>query len=482
MIAFIDKRLWVKQAVKVGYFSFKAYALDQQRFVQNLLQPYFEDTRSRSIFAANSSGMKRDTAIFDLIRKELERQRHGIELIASENFTSLQVMEAMGTVATNKYSEGYPGKRYYGGCEVVDEIETLAIERLKRIFRATWANVQPHSGAQANTAVFMACLKPGDKILGLDLSMGGHLTHGSPANFSGKNYQAHFYGVKKDTGLVDYEQLEQVARTEKPKIIICGASAYSRDWDYKRIREVADEVDAIVLADIAHPAGLIAADLLNDPFNHCHIVTSTTHKTLRGPRGGVIMIRHDFDNPLGVKDPKGNIRPMSAALDLAVFPGMQGGPLEHIIAAKAVAFGEILEDSFRDYQSQVEKNAQAMAEAFVKRGYDLISGGTDNHLMLIDLRNKNITGKKAQETLDRAHITLNKNSVPFDDKSPFVTSGIRVGVPAVTTRGLREADMETIVGLIDRVLLNVEDEALIAATAREVREYMEKFPLYPELG
>ena len=426
--------------------------------------------------------MTRDTLVFDLIRKELERQRHGIELIASENFTSLQVMEAMGTVATNKYAEGYPGKRYYGGCEVVDEIETLAIERLKKIFNTSWANVQPHAGAQANTAVFMATLKPGDKILGLDLSMGGHLTHGSPANFSGKNYQAFFYGVKKETGLVDYEQMEQVARAEKPKIIICGASAYSRDWDYKRIRALADEVGAIVLADIAHPAGLIAAGLLNDPFDHCHIVTSTTHKTLRGPRGGVIMIRHDFDNPLGVKDPKGNVRPMSAALDLAVFPGMQGGPLEHIIAAKAVSFGEILDPSFKVYQEQVKKNAQAMAAAFVSKGYNLISNGTDNHLMLIDLRNKNITGKKAQETLDRAHITLNKNSVPYDDKSPFVTSGIRVGVPAVTTRGLMESDVEFVAGLVDRILMSPDDEGLIAATAKEVKDFMGKFPLYPELG
>jgi len=426
--------------------------------------------------------MSRDTVVFDLIRKELERQRHGIELIASENFTSLQVMEAMGTVATNKYAEGYPGKRYYGGCEVVDEIETLAIERLKKVFNTSWANVQPHAGAQANTAVFMATLKPGDKILGLDLSMGGHLTHGSPANFSGKNYQAFFYGVKKETGLVDYEQMEQVARAEKPKIIICGASAYSRDWDYKRIRSLADEVGAIVLADIAHPAGLIAAGLLNDPFDHCHIVTSTTHKTLRGPRGGVIMIRHDFDNPMGVKDPKGNIRPMSAALDLAVFPGMQGGPLEHIIAAKAVSFGEILDPSFKVYQEQVKKNAQAMAAAFVSKGYNLISNGTDNHLMLIDLRNKNITGKKAQETLDKAHITLNKNSVPYDDKSPFVTSGIRIGVPAVTTRGLKESDVEYVAGLVDRVIMSPDDEGLIAATAKEVKEFMGKFPLYPELG
>ena len=426
--------------------------------------------------------MQRDTAIFNLINRELERQRNGIELIASENFTSLQVMEAMGSVPTNKYAEGYPGKRYYGGCEVVDEIETLAIERLKQVFRASWANVQPHSGAQANAAVFLACLKPGDKILGLDLSMGGHLTHGSPANFTGKYYQAHFYGVDRETGLVDYDQLERTALTEKPKMIICGASAYSRDWDYKRIRETADRIGALVLADIAHPAGLIAKGLLNDPFDHCHIVTSTTHKTLRGPRGGVIMLRHDFDNPFGIKDPKGNIRSMSALLDLAVFPGMQGGPLEHIIAAKAVAFGEILTDEFYIYQQQVKNNAQAMAASFVSRGYHLISGGTDNHLMLIDLRNKNITGKKAQESLDKAHITLNKNSVPFDDKSPFVTSGMRVGVPAITTRGLIETDMETIVSLIDRVILQPDDAQVAAAVSRDVKALMERFPLYPELG
>ncbi|WP_336516283.1 serine hydroxymethyltransferase [Pollutibacter soli] len=422
--------------------------------------------------------MQKDSLIFDLIGKELERQRNGIELIASENFTSQQVMEAMGTCPTNKYAEGYPGKRYYGGCEVVDEIETIAIDRLKKIFNASWANVQPHSGAQANTAVFMACLKPGDKILGLDLSMGGHLTHGSPANFSGKNYQALFYGVKRETGLVDYEQLEQVARTEKPKIIICGASAYSRDWDYQRIRAVADEIGALVMADIAHPAGLIAKGYLNDPFDHCHIVTSTTHKTLRGPRGGIIMLRNDFDNPWGLKDPKGNIRPMSALLDLAVFPGMQGGPLMHVIAAKAVSFAEILSDNFSLYQKQVQVNAQAMAKSFVSRGYDLISGGTDNHLMLIDLRNKNISGKKAQETLDKAHITLNKNSVPFDDKSPFVTSGIRVGVPAVTTRGMKENDMETVVNLIDRVLTNTENEKEIASVKEEVSILMKSFPLY----
>lgn len=425
--------------------------------------------------------MQKDSLVFDLISKELERQRNGIELIASENFTSLQVMQAMGTSLTNKYAEGYPGKRYYGGCEVVDEIETLAIERLKKIFNATWANVQPHSGAQANTAVFLACLKPRDKILGLDLSMGGHLTHGSPANFSGKNYQAFFYGVKKETGLVDYDQLEAVARKEKPKMIICGASAYSREWDYKRIREVADEVGALVLADIAHPAGLIATGLLDDPFDHCHIVTSTTHKTLRGPRGGIIMLRHDFENSLGVKDPKGNLRLMSSMLDLAVFPGMQGGPLEHVIAAKAVAFGEILNDDFKVYGKQVIANAQAMAKSFVNLGYNLISNGTDNHLMLIDLRNKNLTGKKAQETLDKAHITLNKNAVPYDDKSPFVTSGIRVGVPAVTTRGMKEEHMGILVELIDKVLMNIDDEAVIASIKSNVKDLMLQFPLYPEL-
>ena len=424
--------------------------------------------------------MQRDTVIFDLINKELDRQRNGIELIASENFTSLQVMQSMGTCPTNKYAEGYPGKRYYGGCEVVDEIETLAIERLKKVFNCSWANVQPHSGAQANGAVFLAVMKPGDKFLGLDLSMGGHLTHGSPANFSGKTYQALHYGVTKE-GIVDYEQLEKIARAEKPKMIICGASAYSRDWDYKRIRAVADEVGAVVFADIAHPAGLIAAGLLSDPFDHCHIVTSTTHKTLRGPRGGVIMLRNDFENPWGLKDPKGNLRMMSSLLDLAVFPGTQGGPLEHVIAAKAIAFGEILTEDFKAYGKQVIANAQAMAKAFVSRGYNLISGGTDNHLMLIDLRNKNLTGKKAQETLDKAHITLNKNAVPFDDKSPFVTSGIRVGVPAVTTRGMKEADMETVVALIDKVLMNADDETVIADVKATVKTFMQQFPLYPEL-
>ena len=425
--------------------------------------------------------MQKDTQVFDLINRELDRQRHGIELIASENFTSLQVMQAMGTVPTNKYAEGYPGKRYYGGCEIVDEIENLAIDRLKKVFNCNWANVQPHSGASANAAVFLAVMKPGEKFLGLDLSMGGHLTHGSPANFSGKTYQALHYGVTAE-GIVDYEQLEARARAEKPKMIICGASAYSRDWDYKRIRAVADEIGAVVFADIAHPAGLIAKGLLNDPFDHCHIVSSTTHKTLRGPRGGIIMLRHDFENPWGYKDPKGNLRTMSQLLDLAVFPGSQGGPLEHVIAAKAVAFGEILADGFTAYGRQVIANAQAMAKALVNRGYNLISGGTDNHLMLIDLRNKNITGKKAQETLDKAHITLNKNAVPFDDKSPFVTSGIRVGVPAITTRGMLESHMETVVEFIDKVLMNADDEALIGGVKQEVKSFMQQFPLYPELG
>ena len=426
--------------------------------------------------------MQKDKQIFDLINQELNRQRNGIELIASENFASLQVLQSMGTVPNNKYAEGYPGKRYYGGCEIVDEIETLAIERLKKVFSTSWANVQPHSGAQANAAVFLACLKPGDKILGLDLSMGGHLTHGSPANFSGKNFQALFYGVKKETGLVDYDQLEATALKEKPKMIICGASAYSRDWDYKRIREVADKIGAVIMADIAHPAGLIAKGLLNDPFDHCHIITSTTHKTLRGPRGGIIMLRHDFENQWGIKDPKGNTRTMSQLLDLAVFPGTQGGPLEHVIAAKAVSFGEILTDEFTIYAKQVIANAQAMAKAFVSRGYDLISNGTDNHLMLIDLRNKSLTGKKAQETLDKAHITLNKNAVPFDDKSPFVTSGIRVGVPAITTRGMKENDMETVVAMLDKILMNIDDEKMVSDVKAEVKTFMQQFPLYPELG
>jgi glycine hydroxymethyltransferase len=426
--------------------------------------------------------MQRDTLVFDLIRKELDRQRHGIELIASENFISSQVLEALGNVMNNKYAEGYPGRRYYGGCEIVDQTEQLAIDRIKVAFHCEYANVQPHSGAQANAALMLAILKPGDKILGLDLSMGGHLTHGSPVNFSGKLYQPFFYGVKKETGIVDYEHMETVASKEKPKLIICGASAYSRDWDYARIRSIADTVGAFVMADIAHPAGLIAKKLLSDPFDHCHFVTSTTHKTLRGPRGGIILMRKDFENPFGSKDLKGNIRMMSNLLDMAVFPGTQGGPLEHIIAAKAVAFGELLSDEFTKYARQVQVNAQAMAKAFMNRGYNIISGGTDNHLMLIDLRNKNLTGKKAQETLDKAHITLNKNAVPFDDKSPFVTSGIRVGVPAITTRGMKETDMEGVVRMIDEVLMHTQDEAVISRIRNEVKAFMQQFSLYPELG
>ncbi|MER3498919.1 MAG: serine hydroxymethyltransferase [Chitinophagaceae bacterium] len=425
--------------------------------------------------------MQTDTQVFNLIKQELQRQRNGIELIASENFTSLQVMQAMGNVMTNKYAEGYPGRRYYGGCEIIDQTEQLAIDRVKKVFDCEYANVQPHSGAQANAALMMAILKPGDKILGLDLSMGGHLTHGSPVNFSGKLYEAHFYGVTKEEGLVDYDMLEQKAKEVKPKLIICGASAYSRDWDYERIRKAADEVGAFVMADIAHPAGLIAKGLLRSPFQHCHFVTSTTHKTLRGPRGGIILMGKDFENPFGIKDPKGNTRMMSHLIDMAVFPGTQGGPLEHIIAAKAVSFGEILTDEFTNYAKQVQLNAQAMAKAFVSRGYNIISNGSDNHLMLIDLRNKNLTGKKAQETLDKAHITLNKNAVPFDDKSPFVTSGIRVGVPAITTRGLKEAHMETVVELIDRVLMNTDDETTIKKVSEDVKDLMQQFPLYPEL-
>ena len=421
--------------------------------------------------------MQRDTALFDLIQQEAERQQHGIELIASENFTSKQVMEAMGTCLTNKYAEGYPGKRYYGGCEVVDEVEQLAIDRIKKVFNCEYANVQPHSGAQANAALMLGILKPGDAILGLDLSMGGHLTHGSPVNFSGKYYRPFFYGVKKDTGLIDYEMLEEKARAEKPALIICGASAYSRDIDYARIRKVADEINAFVLCDMAHPAGFIAAGLLSSPFEHCHFVTSTTHKTLRGPRGGIILMPKDFENPMGLKDMKGNLRMMSNVIDMAVFPGTQGGPLMHVIAAKAVAFGELLTDEFKDYTKQVQKNAQAMAKALMDRDYQIISGGTDNHLMLIDLRNKNITGKKAQETLDKAHITLNKNAVPYDDKSPFVTSGIRIGVPAVTTRGMKEPDMEKIVILIDRILMDIDNEETLVAVKTEVHEMMKGFPL-----
>ena len=426
--------------------------------------------------------MQRDTVIFELINKELTRQRHGIELIASENFTSLQVIQAMGSVLTNKYAEGYPGRRYYGGCEIVDQTEQLAIDRLKQIFNCEYANVQPHSGAQANAALMLAILQPGDAILGLDLSMGGHLTHGSAVNFSGKLYKPHFYGVTREDGLVDYDMLEAKAREVKPKLIICGASAYSRDWDYARIRKVADEVGAFVLCDMAHPAGLIAKGLLSSPFDHCHFVTSTTHKTLRGPRGGVILMKKDVENPFGQKDLKGNLKMMSNLLDMAVFPGTQGGPLEHVIAAKAISFGEILTDEFGDYTKQVVANAQAMSKAFTDKEYTIISGGTDNHLMLIDLRNKNISGKKAENTLVKSDITINKNMVPYDDKSAFVTSGIRIGVPAITTRGMKEHHMSFVVDVIDRVLMNADDENTIEKVRKQVNDFMEQFPLYPELG
>lgn len=422
--------------------------------------------------------MQRDEQIFDLILEEQERQIHGLELIASENFVSDQVMEAAGSVLTNKYAEGYPGKRYYGGCEVVDVVEQIAIDRAKALFGAEYVNVQPHSGSQANTAVFAACLKPGDKILGFDLSHGGHLTHGSPVNFSGKLYQTSFYGVEKETGLLNYDKIQEVAEQEKPKLIIAGASAYSRDMDFKRFREIADSVGAILMADISHPAGLIAKGLLNDPIPHCHIITTTTHKTLRGPRGGMIMMGKDFENPWGIKSPKGTVRMMSSLLDSGVFPGNQGGPLEHIIAAKAVAFGEALQDEFFRYMLQVQKNAKAMAEAFVKRGYNIISGGTDNHMMLIDLRNKNISGKDAENALVKAEITVNKNMVPFDDKSPFVTSGIRIGTPAVTTRGLEEKDMHKIVDLIDRVITNIDNDSEIDAVKKEVNAMMHGLPLF----
>ena len=425
--------------------------------------------------------MQQDSLVFNLIDQELERQRHGIELIASENFTSLQVMQAMGTSLTNKYAEGYPGRRYYGGCEVVDQVEQLAIDRLKQVFNCAYANVQPHSGAQANAALLLAILQPGDTILGLDLSMGGHLTHGSAVNFSGKLYRPVFYGVKQDTGLIDYEMLEEKARAEKPKVIICGASAYSRDIDYARIRKVADEINAFVWCDMAHPAGLIAAGLLSSPFEHCHFVTSTTHKTLRGPRGGIILMKTDFENPFGLKDVKGNVRMMSNLLDMAVFPGTQGGPLMHVIAAKAIAFGEILSDEFTAYAKQMVANSRAMAKAFVDLGYNIISGGTDNHLMLIDLRNKNISGKKGEQTLGKADITVNKNMVPYDDKSAFVTSGIRVGVAAITTRGMKEEHMAAVVNFIDKALMNADDETVLATIAKEVKIFMGQFPLYPEL-
>ncbi len=422
--------------------------------------------------------MNQDREIFDLIEEEKQRQLHGIELIASENFVSDQVMQAMGSVLTNKYAEGLPGKRYYGGCEVVDKVEQLAIDRLCQLFGATWANVQPHSGAQANAAVFLACLQPGDKILGFDLSHGGHLTHGSPVNFSGKLYKPFFYGVSKETGLVDYDVMEEVALRERPKMIICGASAYSRDWDYARIRKVADEIGALVLADISHPAGLIAAGLLNDPLEHCHIITTTTHKTLRGPRGGVIMLRHNFDNPFGLKWNNGNPKSMAALLDAAVFPGIQGGPLEHVIAAKAVAFGEALSDEYKAYMRQVKTNASVLAAEFMQKGYQIISGGTENHSMLIDLRSKGVTGKDAENALVLADITVNKNMVPFDTESPFVTSGIRVGTSAITSRGLKEGDMAQIVDLIDRVLMNIGNEEVIQQVRNEVNALMSSRPLF----
>jgi glycine hydroxymethyltransferase len=420
----------------------------------------------------------KDQAIFDLINEEKNRQLHGIELIASENFVSDEVMLSMGSVLTNKYAEGLPGKRYYGGCEVVDKVEQLAIDRLCQLFGATWANVQPHSGAQANAAVFLACLNPGDKILGFDLSHGGHLTHGSPVNFSGKLYTPFFYGVTKETGTVDYDLMEETARREKPKMIICGASAYARDWDYARIRKVADEIGALVLADISHPAGMIAAKLLNDPLDHCHIVTSTTHKTLRGPRGGIIMMRHNFENPFGIKWNNGNLRSMGALLDAAVFPGIQGGPLEHVIAAKAVAFGEALDPSYTTYMKQVQKNAAVFAQELMNLGYTIISGGTDNHSMLVDLRSKGITGKDAENALVVADITVNKNMVPYDTESPFVTSGIRIGTPAITTRGVKEDEIKFIVSLIDRALMNRNDANAIAQVRKEVNELMSHRPLF----
>lgn len=422
--------------------------------------------------------MTRDTLVFDIIEREKNRQIEGIELIASENFVSQQVLDAMGSIMTNKYAEGLPGKRYYGGCEFVDQTENLAIERLKELFGAVWANVQPHSGAQANAAVMLAVLKPGDKIMGFDLSHGGHLTHGSPVNFSGKLYEPCFYGVEKETGLIDYDNFEEKAKIEKPKLIICGASAYSRDWDYARIRKIADQVGALILADISHPSGLIASKLLNDPLPYCHIITSTTHKTLRGPRGGIIMMGEDFDNPFGLKTPKGIVRKMSSLLDSAVFPGTQGGPLEHVIASKAVAFGEALSPEYKTYCVNVIKNAKAMAQSFMNRGYDVISGGTDNHSMLIDLRSKNITGKEAENALIKADITVNKNMVPFDDKSPFVTSGMRIGTPAITTRGLDVSHMDTIVGLIDEVLMNQDDETKIENVKKRAHDLMKNFPLF----
>jgi len=422
--------------------------------------------------------LERDLEIFNLINQEAHRQEYGLELIASENFTSKQVMEAQGSVLTNKYAEGLPGKRYYGGCEVVDQVETIAIERAKALFGASWANVQPHSGAQANAAVFLSFLNPGDKILGFNLSHGGHLSHGSPVNFSGKYFQAFFYGVEQETGLIDWDKVEATALKEKPRLIICGASAYSRDWDYARLRSIADEIGAILLADISHPSALIAKGLLNDPMQHCHIVTTTTHKTLRGPRGGLIMMGNDFVNPFGLTTLKGELKMMSALLDGGVFPGTQGGPLEHVIAAKAIAFGEALTDNFQDYAEQLQRNAKVMAQGFMDKGYKIISGGTDNHLMLIDLRPKGLTGKLAENTLVKADITINKNMVPFDDKSPFVTSGMRIGTAAMTTRGMKEAEMLHIVELINSVLMNHDNETFIGSVKSEINKWMEAFPLY----
>ena len=422
--------------------------------------------------------MKRDKLIFDLIEDERERQTYGIELIASENYVSSAVLEAMGSILTNKYAEGYPGARYYGGCEVVDQIETIAIERAKALFGAEYVNVQPHSGSQANTAVYAAFLKPGDKILGFDLSHGGHLTHGSPVNFSGKLYQTSFYGVEKETGRLDYDHIYEIAQVERPRMIVCGASAYSRDIDFARFREIADSVGAFLFADISHPAGLIAKGLLSDPVPHCHVVSTTTHKTLRGPRGGMIMIGKDYENPFGLKTPKGQTRMMSSLINSAVFPGNQGGPLEHVIAGKAVAFGEALSDDFFKYALSIQKNADAMARAFVERGYDLVSGGTDNHMMLIDLRNKGITGKDAENALIQADITVNKNMVPFDDKSPYVTSGIRVGTAAITTRGLKEKDMETVVDFIDEALKNAGHPRKLKALGEKVSDFMGEYPLF----
>jgi len=422
--------------------------------------------------------MIKDKLVFEYIEKEKARQTHGIELIASENFVSDQVMAAAGSVLTNKYAEGLPGKRYYGGCEVVDEIEDIARNRLKKLFGANWVNVQPHSGAQANAAVMLGILNPGDKILGFDLAHGGHLTHGSNVNFSGKIYSSCFYGVQKNNGLLDYNQLEKVAFKEKPKLIICGASSYSRDWNYKKIREIADSVNAILLADIAHPSGLIARGLLNDPLDHCHIVTSTTHKTLRGPRGGIIMMRKDYDNPLGLKSPKGNLKSLSSVLDSAVFPGTQGGPLEHIIAAKAVSFEEALSENYMKYILQVKKNAKAMAESLIEKNYNIISNGTSNHLMLIDLSNKKITGKIAENTLVKADITINKNMVPFDEESPFITSGMRIGSAAITTRGMKETDMKKVVFYIDEVLKNKDDDKKIKEIKEEINKWMKDYPLF----